>query len=32
MAANPCNPVRQRINIVDIKSPDIISKINLATQ
>ncbi|MBS1735605.1 MAG: Eco57I restriction-modification methylase domain-containing protein, partial [Bacteroidetes bacterium] len=28
----PDNPVRQRINIVDIKSPNIISKINLATQ
>ena len=28
----PDNSVRQRINIVDIKSPTIISKINLATQ
>ena len=28
----PDNQVRQRINIVDIKSPNIISKINLATQ
>jgi hypothetical protein len=28
----PDNAVRQRINIVDIKSPNIISKINLATQ
>jgi len=28
----PDNPVRQRINIVDIKSPNILSKINLATQ
>nr|WP_288812833.1 TaqI-like C-terminal specificity domain-containing protein [uncultured Sphingobacterium sp.] len=27
----PDNPVRQRINIVDIKSPEILSKINLAT-
>jgi hypothetical protein len=28
----PDNAVRQRINIVDIKSPNILSKINLATQ
>jgi hypothetical protein len=28
----PDNQVRQRINIVDIKSPNILSKINLATQ
>jgi hypothetical protein len=28
----PDNQVRQRINIVDIKSPNIISKVNLATQ
>lgn len=26
------NPVRQRINLIDIKSPNLISKINLATQ
>lgn len=28
----PNNHVRQRVNIVDIKSPDLLSKINLATQ
>ena len=28
----PNNQVRQRINIIDVKSPDILSKINLATQ
>ena len=28
----PDNPVRQRINLIDIKSPDILSVINLATQ
>jgi hypothetical protein len=28
----PDNKVRQRINIIDIKSPNILSKINLATQ
>jgi len=28
----PNNEVRQRINIIDVKSPNILSKINLATQ